>query len=191
MVGPAIGLARPRTTQMTKLTDMQLVLLTAACQREDGSLLPPPESLGSTAAARIRKAVETLIKKALAAEREGMAAAQAWRNDGDLIIGVIVTAAGRAIIDPPAAAGEGEKVIENNAPAESPEASAARPASKQAQVIDLLKREGGAALTDIVSMTGWLPHTSRAALTGLRKKGHAIKSEKVDGVTRYQIATAA
>ncbi|QTH21586.1 DUF3489 domain-containing protein [Rhizorhabdus wittichii] len=173
---------------MTKLTDMQLILLSTACQRDDGSLLPPPDSLGAQAA-RIRKAVEALIKKGLAAEQEGMAAPQAWRTDGDLVIGVIVTDAGRAIIDPPVAeetpAGKAKEV-----PAVSPP-SASRAGTKQAQVIDLLKRKGGATLNEIVEATGWLPHTSRAALTGLRKKGHAINSAKVEGITRYQIATAA
>ena len=69
-----------------KLSDIQFVLLTAACQREDGGLLPPPESLGDQTG-RIRKAVEALIKNDLAAEKEGMTAAQAWRSDGDLTIG--------------------------------------------------------------------------------------------------------
>ncbi|ABQ67887.1 hypothetical protein Swit_1524 [Rhizorhabdus wittichii RW1] len=173
---------------MTKLTDMQLVLLSTACQREDGSLLPPPDSLGAQAA-RIRKAVEALIKKGLAAEQEGMAVPQAWRTDGDLVIGVIVTDAGRSIIEPPVAeetpAGETDETPVVPAPA------AGRTGTKQALVIDLLKRKGGATLTDIIGTTGWLPHTSRAALTGLRKKGHAISSEKVEGVTRYYIATAA
>ena len=35
--------------------------------------------------------------------------------------------------------------------------------------------------------TGWLPHTTRAILTGLRKKGLQVEKLKVDGVTRYRI----
>ena len=174
---------------MTKLTDMQLVLLTTACQREDGSLLPPPEGLGDQAA-RIRKAVEALIKKGFAAEKEGMTATQAWRTDGDLTIGVAITEAGRALINPPAEQ-SGDETTPDAGPATPNASSSTRPESKQAKVIDLLKREGGATLTDIVAATGWLPHTSRAALTGLRKKGHTIESKKVDGVTRYHIAEAA
>ena len=173
---------------MTKLTDMQLILLSTACQREDGSLLPPPDRLGAQAA-RIRKAVETLIKKGLAAEQEGMATPQAWRTDGDLVIGVIVTDAGRAIIDPPVAEETPAEEMEQAPAVLTPTAS--RAGTKQAQVIDLLKRKGGATLNDIVETTGWLPHTSRAALTGMRKKGHAISSEKMEGVTRYHIASAA
>jgi hypothetical protein len=38
----------------------------------------------------------------------------------------------------------------------------------------------------MVAATGWLPHTTRAALTGLRKKGYAIDSDKIDGVPTYR-----
>ena len=174
---------------MTKLNDMQLVLLTAACQREDGSLLPAPESLGNQTA-RIRKAIESLIKKGLLAEKEGLDAAQVWRTDGDVSIGVIVTDVGRAIINPPTAPDEGNEGGSEQSTSEAPPAST-RPATKRALVIDLLKREGGTTLAGIVEATGWLPHTSRAALTGLRKKGHDIASTKVEGITRYQIKATA
>ena len=36
----------------------------------------------------------------------------------------------------------------------------------------------GASLNDMVEVTGWLPHTTRAALTGLRHKGYAIERGK-------------
>lgn len=70
-------------------------------------------------------------------------------------------------------------------------AEAEKPVSKTALVITLLQREGGATLGDLVAATGWLPHTTRAALTGLRKKGHDIGKVKADGVTIYSIADAA
>ena len=38
----------------------------------------------------------------------------------------------------------------------------------------------------MIAATGWLPHTTRAALTGLRKKGYAIDSDKVDGIRTYR-----
>jgi Protein of unknown function (DUF3489) len=63
--------------------------------------------------------------------------------------------------------------------------------SKVSQVLDLLRRLEGATLAQLVEATGWQPHTTRATLTGLRKKGHAITKEKVDGVTRYTIVAAA
>lgn len=63
--------------------------------------------------------------------------------------------------------------------------------SKISLVLDLLRREQGASLDEMVEVTGWLSHTTRAALTGLKKKGHVIDKAKVDGVTRYTIAPAA
>jgi hypothetical protein len=66
-----------------------------------------------------------------------------------------------------------------------------RPGSKLAQVIDLLQREGGAALAELSSATGWLPHTTRAALTGLRKRGIALERLcDPDGTSRYHLACA-
>lgn len=65
------------------------------------------------------------------------------------------------------------------------------PASKQALVKNLLTRGEGASLDEMISATGWLPHTTRAALTGLRRKGFAIDKIKVDGVTRYRHVTSA
>lgn len=58
--------------------------------------------------------------------------------------------------------------------------------TKQDQIASLLLRDEGATLDQMVAATGWLPHTTRAALTGLRKKGYAIDSDKVDGVRTYR-----
>jgi hypothetical protein len=60
--------------------------------------------------------------------------------------------------------------------------------SKQDQLAALLIRDEGATLDQMIEATGWLPHTTRAALTGLRKKGYAIDSDKVDGVRTYRAA---
>ena len=65
-----------------------------------------------------------------------------------------------------------------------------RPESKIAMVTGLLERSEGASLAEMVDATGWLPHTTRAALTGLKKNGHVFKKAKVDDVTRYTIAKA-
>lgn len=58
--------------------------------------------------------------------------------------------------------------------------------SKKDAVITLLGRPQGASLAEIVDATGWLPHTARAMLTGLRKKFEVMK-EKVEGVACYSI----
>lgn len=63
-----------------------------------------------------------------------------------------------------------------------------RTESKIAMVTRLLERSEGASLDEIVSATGWLLHTTRAALTGLKKKGKVITKGKRDDVTCYFIA---
>ena len=65
----------------------------------------------------------------------------------------------------------------------------AAPASttKTARLIAMLRSGPGASVTEIAAVFGWLQHTTRAALTGLRKRGHRIVRSNVDGVTRYCI----
>jgi hypothetical protein len=58
--------------------------------------------------------------------------------------------------------------------------------SKQECLAALLVRDEGATLEQMIAATGWLPHTTRAAITGLRKKGYVIDSDKVDGVRTYR-----
>ena len=66
---------------------------------------------------------------------------------------------------------------------------AAKPQSKAALVEDLLLQVDGASLGDLCQATGWLAHTCRAFLTGLRKKGRAVeRSKREDGVTIYRMA---
>lgn len=63
--------------------------------------------------------------------------------------------------------------------------------SKISNVIALMQREGGASLDEMVKATGWKPHSTRAALTGLRRRGHAITRKKVDNDSRYRIEVSA
>ncbi|RVQ67535.1 DUF3489 domain-containing protein [Croceicoccus ponticola] len=70
-------------------------------------------------------------------------------------------------------------------------ANTTAPASKTEQVLAMLTREQGATLAEITELTGWLPHSARAALTGLRKKGHDITRTKRDEMTCYYIAEQA
>lgn len=65
-----------------------------------------------------------------------------------------------------------------------------KPVSKISTVADLLRREGGATLAELVAATGWQPHTTRAALTGLRKKGHKIERGTRDGSTTWSVAAS-
>jgi hypothetical protein len=183
--------------KQTKLTDMQLVLLSAASQREDGNFFPTAESLKG-GASRIGKALEGLIKAGYAAEGEVGANVPHWREDGDRRIGVAITAEGRTAID----GGEpedGSKEAGATPPPPAPAAAAApartpgeiRAGTKQALLVEMLEREEGASIQQIVETTGWLSHTTRAALTGLKKRGFEITKVKADGVSRYHAKRAA
>ena len=59
--------------------------------------------------------------------------------------------------------------------------------TKSGLIIEMLSKAEGATLDELVAATGWLPHTTRAALTGLKKKGHTVMSEKHEGVRRYRV----
>jgi DNA-binding MarR family transcriptional regulator len=63
-------------------------------------------------------------------------------------------------------------------------------ATKSATVLKLLQREQGATLPELVEATGWQPHTTRAMLTGLRKKGHAIERRKRGDLSCYHLPVA-
>ena len=72
---------------MTKLSDTQLVILSAAAQREDRNVLPLPGSLRGGAAAKV---VGALLKRGLIAEtttdsrtKADAALNRIWRNDED------------------------------------------------------------------------------------------------------------
>lgn len=58
-----------------------------------------------------------------------------------------------------------------------------RSGTKQALVIELLSRNEGATIADLVAATSWRPHTIRGAMAGALKKklGLTITSEKVEG----------
>lgn len=75
--------------------------------------------------------------------------------------GISLTDIGRAALAPPAT------------PAD-PSQPAAKKTRKKDQLIVLLQAEAGATVPDIAAALGWQPHTTRAALTGLKKAGHTI-----------------
>ena len=53
-----------------------------------------------------------------------------------------------------------------------------RTASKKDRLISMLRRDGGTTITAISSALCWQPHTTRAAITGLRKQGHEVETAK-------------
>ncbi|MFC4271388.1 DUF3489 domain-containing protein [Sneathiella chungangensis] len=66
-------------------------------------------------------------------------------------------------------------------------AATAKP-SKLDRVVTLLRQKKGASLEELCTITGWQIHSVRGAIAGsLKKKGHVITSEKIDGIRRYRI----
>ena len=73
--------------------------------------------------------------------------------------------------------------------AEKPKAPRAE--SKQARLIEMLKRPEGATIAEVVEALQWQSHTIRGAMSGALKKklGLKVDSKKVDGRGRvYRVA---
>ncbi|RDC69785.1 DUF3489 domain-containing protein [Rhodovulum sp. 12E13] len=185
---------------MTKLSDTQLVILSAAAQREDRNILPLPGSLRGGAAAKV---VGALLSRGLIAEtitdsqtKADAALNRIWRNDEDgQALLLHITDAGLAAIGiepeggdsaPTGADAAPSAEDPQDAPAEAdpaPKARTPRTGTKQAKLIEMLRADGGATIDEIVAETGWQPHTVRGAFAGALKKklGLEVTSEKVEG----------
>ena len=186
---------------MTKLTDTQRVILSAASQRTDRLALPLPKSLKGGAA---HKVVNALIEKSLLKEVRAnrKLGDPVWReNDEGHGLTLIITDAGAEAIgvepdtatqkttEPEARPPGTGAASETEAPpttATAPKERKTRDGTKQALVIAMLRRPEGATLDELVAATEWSSHTVRGAMAGALKKklGLIIESEKVDGRDR-------
>jgi DNA-binding MarR family transcriptional regulator len=186
---------------MPKLTDTQLVILSAAAQRHDSAILPLPKSLKVPKAAATT-VLKSLLKNGLVAERPAAVNEPHWRKskDGGRRALVITEDGLQAIgveVDKKTSTqfrSAKQKPKQRSRPAErkpcvaKPSPAMVRPGTKQALLIDLLKRKKGATIETVVETLGWLPHTVRAALTRLRQQDFQIERVREDGVSRYRIA---
>lgn len=66
-----------------------------------------------------------------------------------------------------------------------------REGSKAATLLEMLQRKDGATLEEMTTRTRWQSHSVRAAMTGLRKKGHFIEKRAVGNTTAWFIVAAA
>jgi hypothetical protein len=169
-----------------KLNDLQLILLSTASAREDGNVFPLAECIVNKPA-EVAKAITVLLKRALVSEYPETVLVRVWREDTEQRIGLAITDAGRALIDGPTAPADASS-DEPAAIATDPLPTPSRTGTKTDAVLELLSRTEGATSAELIEATGWLPHTTRAALTGLRKKGHAIERTKRGDQTCYRIA---
>jgi predicted ArsR family transcriptional regulator len=73
--------------------------------------------------------------------------------------------------------------------AKMPDADRPRGSTKRAMLIGMLERSEGASVAEIGQRLGWLPHTVRAAFTGLRHAGREVtRSKAATGQSVYRLA---
>ncbi len=169
---------------MSKLNDTQLVVLTAAAKAGAPIGAEALTTLKAKGGARAR-AVNGLLKRRLLEEVAVKPREAAWRKDkGGRAVALAITAEGCAAIG--VEPGPGGNSGADRGAGEEP---SFRPGTKQARLVELLNGAHGASITDLTEALGWLPHTVRAALTGLRKRGYEIERRVEDGASRYRIAS--
>jgi hypothetical protein len=178
-------------------------MLSAAAQRADLCLTAPNKLKGAILA----KVSDKLMKFGLVREVRAKAGAPVWRrgNAGRSYALKLTTSGLKAIAvddglnearapreapqpqsNPDATRASGTDIVDEHAKTPMPRAG-----SKLARVIDLLRRSDGATISNLAEATGWLPHTTRAALTGLRKRGYTVIRERISaGNSVYRISEA-
>jgi hypothetical protein len=164
--------------KMTKLTDTQLIVLTAAAGRDDGSILPLPDSIRGGA---VNKVVDALIARGLAARiederiavddliritRAGLVAINVDPDDGiqaatdanDGEAGAVAAPEPEVATTGPDGAAQAATVTDESArkPKRAPRRK--REGTKQATLIDMLRRKQGATIAQIAEATGWQNH---------------------------------
>jgi len=189
---------------MTKLSDTQALILSAAAQRPEHIALPLPESLRGGAAAKVVGAMlaKGFLEEVDADLRKGE---PVWRETGDGHgVTLVATDAGLAAIGietegADAPAGATDAPTEEPAPETPTEPKAApktrtpREGTKQATLIAMLRAPDGATIEEIMAATCWQSHTVRGAMAGALKKklGLEVTSEKVEGRGRvYKLPAA-
>jgi hypothetical protein len=195
---------------MAQLSDSQLVVLTAACQRPDRCVFPVNPKLKGNAAGNVLK---SLLNKGLIKEVRAKRDDTVWRHDrnhGKMTLRATRAAFDALGIDPKEVAaaedetdeasvsaevaGEAGETDENSTKSEMRRRAVqkqTRADSKQAQLIEMLKSPDGATIEEIVKKFDWQAHTVRGAIAGALKKklGLNVQSEKVEGRGRvYRIA---
>ena len=170
------------------LTDTQLVVLSAACQRPDRSVYPLTTKLPGGAAAKV---LGSLLNKNLIKEVQAKREDTVWREDkrrGRLTLRATPAALKALGIDEASNESETETAADAEAKptragkSGKSKARGTRADSKQAKLIEMLKTPKGATIDEIVKALDWQPHTVRGAIAGALKKklGLNVTSEKIE-----------
>ncbi|MCV2449727.1 DUF3489 domain-containing protein [Paracoccus sp. DMF] len=178
---------------MTKLSDTQALILSAAAQRPEHIALPLPESLRGGAADKVVGAMlaKGFLEEVDADVRKGE---PMWRETGDGHgVTLVATDAGLAAIGVEPEDADTAPVGATDAPTEevapdtttetkaAPKARTPREGTKQAALIAMLRAPDGATIDEIATALEWAGHTVRGAMAGALKKklGLTVTSEKV------------
>lgn len=164
---------------MTKLTDIQLIVLSNAAQ-QSGKALPIPASLKADKAATA-SVLKALLKRKLLAEDEAGPDDTVWRagKDGQRYTLVLMPAGWTAIgIEAPPTAETETQATEGDRHKALPKTGTAL-----GKLISLLGRKNGANIEEAIKATGWRAHSIRGAISGALKKRHGliIASEATEG----------
>jgi hypothetical protein len=175
---------------MANLTDTQLIVLSKAAAR-DGGMATIPEGLNKAAASKVGA---SLVSRKLMREVRSKPDMSVWREDEEgRGTSLIITREGREAVGIEDSKNDSSKEAtrakegrrrEGQQPSPRDHSTIVdepRSGSKQALIIKMLSRKAGATLEALVGATGWLPHTTRAALTCLRKRGYMVLLERQDG----------
>lgn len=177
---------------MTKLSETQTAVLTAAAQRPGGIALPLPNGLAGAAA---KMAVTRMIALGWLQEVDAnlRRGEPLWRETGDGHgTTLMVTDAGLSAIgiDPPLKPPT-VAIVERTSETSAPKSPTPRAGTKQAMLIEMLQDPSGATMAEIVAATGWQAHTARGAMSGAlgKKLGLTVTSAKEEGRGRvYRVA---
>jgi hypothetical protein len=145
---------------MPKLTDTQTVILSRAATRPDALAMPLPEGLHGVAAnMAVTKMIEYgWLEEVDADIRKGE---PLWRETGDCHgTTLVATDAGLLAVGVEPVVASTMTKLRKTKPeaADAPKPVAIRAGTKQAQIITLLQRPDGAAISELVAETGWQAH---------------------------------
>jgi hypothetical protein len=144
--------------------------------------------------AKLKSNTKPASSKTVAAEGAARPRQQRSALSDEPVAATTKPASSKAVAPEGVAAPRWQPTAQGVEPAAVVPVAVAKPArdTKQALIVSLLQREGGASLHALVAATGWLPHTTRAALTRLRQAGSELsKSKDAADRTIYRIAPTA
>jgi hypothetical protein len=174
---------------MPKLTDTQLVILSAAAKREDRAVLPLPKSLKCNKGAAT-SVLKSLLGRGLVIETAAAANEAAWREEDDQRFGLALADVGLQALGIEPAGTKARQPKSKSRRTTNDKQSGARSGTKISTLVDLLKRKNGATIPDIAAATGWQNHSVRGAISGALKKkmGLTVVSTPEEGRGRvYRI----